>query len=334
MYEKIFENLIHIVYGNFLKFLCAVIIILIIAIFAIWIFNIKKISFIEFGDNNHIYVFFKTIYKTLSKYRRLFLKKQFILLSQFGLDVGNHIELYSTVKHDIKNRYQRRVKIIECNVINFFSKNEIVQAFFFLEKYINECLEYEAKGRKVAYVGIIAVSFSFYTGKRMSNKSSITIYDYKRDEGKWFNLEELNNTSEVDLDISCLSESNHSKEIILIINTSYQVNIQTIKELLPEKSIFKISPKALDFNISLTLDFQKKAVQLFENFIKEHIEIELLHLFVVTANSLSFKLGKAFNNRNYPAVRIYEYNPKQNQYSWCMEIHQDNETNIIQTNSL
>lgn len=171
------------------------------------------------------------------------------------------------------------------------------------------------------YGGLIAVPFSFYSGMELDDRASITVFDYHRIEQKW---KEITRTIGDDIKISSSDNGHKNHQSIIAIGVSYKINTDEIKECFGDVPISIISVSEVNINNHWDIAFQNKLQEEFLT-LSQHLSAsgtKTIHLILAAQNSVSFNLGRVYDNRNLPELIVYQYEKgnQTNKYPWGVKM--------------
>lgn len=252
-----------------------------------------------------------------SKKMKLGLYQQYLmnpLEQDFSLVINKKSKSLVTItKTDITNLVSNNIlespenALIEVNDgINTFLKN--------IKSHNNDVILY--------YGGLIAVPFSFYTGMEVDDRYPITVFDYDRNDEKWKEIKEMINP-EFSPNISIENNGNNSGNSIISIGVSYPINEDEIQSNFPNYPISKIAIDPININNHWDLMFQKELQsKFFELAQKLGVSgTKTIHLILAAQNSVSFNLGRCYDNRNLPEIIVYQYEKgNEIRYPWGIKM--------------
>lgn len=164
--------------------------------------------------------------------------------------------------------------------------------------------------------GIMPVSMLFYAGVLMDDQFSIHLMDWNRSLERWQVLD--GNDDGGGFSLRGLS-NNLSKEVVLSVSVSYQVNKSATQTCFPGLDLIELlleSPKA---NNLFSDTKQAALAQQFLDTLSEltNLNVEHIHLVLAAPSSLCLRLGRHYDPKNHPRLTIYEYDKgKSPAYPW------------------
>lgn len=239
---------------------------------------------------------------------RLYKKKKFGLYQQYLMN-----DLEQNFSETVNKKAKSEVIITKTNISYLVSNNMLQSAKEALIR-IDEDIKTLIKNASnydnaiLYYGGLMSVPFTFYTGMELDDRYPITVFDYDRRDGRWKEIKDIIN-SEFSPNISIENNGNNSGNSIISIGVSYPLNENEIRNNFPDYPISKISIDPININNHWNISFQKK---LQEKFFKLAQELgasgtKTIHLILSAQNSVSFNLGRCYDNRNLPEIIVYQY---------------------------
>lgn len=172
------------------------------------------------------------------------------------------------------------------------------------------------------YGGLMAVPFAFYTGMELDDRYPITVFDYDRNDEKWKEIKEMINP-EFSPNISIENNGNNSGNSIISIGVSYPINEDEIQSNFPNYPISKIAIAPININNHWDLMFQKELQSKFFELAQKlgASGTKTIHLILAAQNSVSFNLGRCYDNRNLPEIIVYQYEKgNEIRYPWGIKM--------------
>lgn len=183
-----------------------------------------------------------------------------------------------------------------------------------------EDINYEVQ---VLYGGLIAVPFAFYTGMEIDDKFPITVFDFNRQNGTWDKIEN-HMFSKYESEFSYKYNGKFNNEVLVAVSISYQINFDELIKAFPNYPISYFTVNNVQVDNHWELDFHKNLQRNFLKFMQEisHDGVEKIHLVVAAQNSVSFNLGRIYDNRNLPSLIVYQYERgKSKKYPWGLQMN-------------
>lgn len=187
----------------------------------------------------------------------------------------------------------------------------------------------------LVYLGFPHIPFALLDGVNFSGTDNVILYEYKGALTNSSNKDffELENTYNSDIEILNNYENYilQSKEIILKIEQSFNINDDKLKELVGDIDLIYLRNKDVKrWGISSYAEvdkFSKEFYKVLQWASKNNVK--KIHLFMTTPVSLTFSLGKVIEHY-HPNIITYNYN--NNEYDWCIDI-KNRKVNVINKKS-
>lgn len=238
-------------------------------------------------------------------------RKKIIIIEQRGLRDTSGTPLDQAVPNKIKGKRELLVNDIRQRIIDGVVKDPSAA----LGRVISLPMEIESrengldrKDISLAYGGLMPVPFSFLTGVLLDDEGQVLIYDWDRDNEKWRSLDaeddgerfELNEIDKID---------GSQMEVILAVSSSYRVDISAIRKTLGSLPLLELFLPTGGNNCHWSEEKQKDLAKYFRETIVSlnNKGIKRIHLFIAAPNSLTFRLGRTYDKRNFPDVLVYQY---------------------------
>lgn len=172
------------------------------------------------------------------------------------------------------------------------------------------------------YGGLMAVPFAFYTGMELDDRYPITVFDYDRNDSRWKEIKKiatLNSTPNISIE----KNGNSSGNSIISIGVSYPIDEKEIRNSFPNYPISRIVIEPINVNNHWDISFQKELQSKFFELtqILGASGTRTIHLILAAQNSVSFNLGRCYDNRNLPEIIVYQYEKGNNiKFPWGIKM--------------
>ena len=234
--------------------------------------------------------------------------------------------LEESIISELSKKAKANVPITKVNIQKYVSNFQIVDPNGALKE-VNDGLYRFIKSVQdsqfesdLYYAGLISVPFSFYTGMELDDKYNITIFDYNRIKGRWF---EISKKIDSDNKITIDDKGHYNGNSLVIIGCSYPVNYDEVKDSFPNYPISCINISNVNPNNHWDKDFHSNLQQSFLELIQKLSAkgVRTIHLILAAQNSISFNLGRVYDNRNLPEIIVYQYEKgAENKYPWGLKM--------------
>lgn len=169
--------------------------------------------------------------------------------------------------------------------------------------------------------GVMQVPLQFYAGTLIDDEGAVQLFDWERNAKCWKPLSETDDESR--FAVSGLESIGRSPELVLAVSASYQVALDGIAATFPGLPVVHLArpnplPNALwsEANqAALTQQFLQTLATLANR------GVEVVHLVLAASSSLSLRFGMAYDGRNMPQLRCYQYQTGQTPvYPWSVRM--------------
>lgn len=172
------------------------------------------------------------------------------------------------------------------------------------------------------HAGMIApVPFQFLIGAILDDEFNPKLWEFERFCGEWQPLDNNDPTIPI-LDSLDSVELVNESEVVLAISATYKISDETLLSTWPNHKIVRINvdtptPNSLwteSDQIMIGKSYVEVMAKLHNNGIKK------VHLALAASPSISLRLGRHSDQRNFPEITVYQYNPKKKQYTWGINL--------------
>lgn len=186
----------------------------------------------------------------------------------------------------------------------------------------------------LAYGGIFPIPFTFLTGLLLDDENEIYTFDWDRSHDQWRPLDEPDDNKRFLSPL--ITNTNKSQEAVVAVSASYRVDIEGIKSTFNNLPIFELKLDPINSNSHWSQVKQSALAMQFFELIKELSEqgIKTVHLVIAAPNSMTFRLGRAYDKRNLPDAIIYQYERSNTPpYPWGVKLptHGKDDAEIVWT---
>lgn len=174
---------------------------------------------------------------------------------------------------------------------------------------------------ELLYGGLISVPFSFYTGMELDDRYPITVLDYDRTEQKWKEIDRVLLSESPNILIE--NNGNYQGESVVVASISYPINEKEVEQQFSGIPISRIQVGNIDKDNHWDIEFQKELQNEFLDLVKKlgASGCHTIHLILAAQNSVSFNLGRCYDNRNLPSVIVYQYEKgNEIKYPWGLKM--------------
>lgn len=250
-------------------------------------------------------------------------KKKAIIIQHTGIAEIPTMDIDSV--RPIWDKIFRAITInIECDR---FYKNGIVtdhQEMLKKTESIKESIENNTRksnpeNLKLYYAGTAQVPFTFLAGTIFDNTQAVEVYDWDRENRKWYYLKKSSKTkTKIDIE--------HPKIVVknvmaIEIAISYDIDRKNTLEAVGDIPILKIKAQIIAIGNTADIDSQKYIASEFHKILDKYNYVNEIHIFVAAQNSMVFNLGCQISKRVHPKILVWQYE-RQNTIKnpWAVEI--------------
>lgn len=250
-------------------------------------------------------------------------KKKAIIIQHTGIAEISTMDIDSV--RPIWDKVFRPTTInIECDR---FYKNGIVtdsQEMLIKTNSIRESIENNTRktspeNLKLYYAGMTQVPFTFLAGTIFDNTQAVEVYDWDRENKKWYYLEKSNKPK---IKIDIVYPENKIKKIMAIeIAISYDIDRKNTLEAVGDIPILKIKAQTIATDNASDIGSQKYIASEFHKILDKHNYVYEIHIFIAAQNSMVFNLGRQVSKRIHSKILVWQYeNQNTVKNPWAVEI--------------
>lgn len=169
--------------------------------------------------------------------------------------------------------------------------------------------------------GIMPVPLLFYSGVLLDDEGHVVLMDWERTGKCWKQLADPDDGTR--FEISGIETAQASKEVVLAVSASYLADFSGIESTFPGLPVVHLQRQDLSVNSIWSDDTQAQLTQQFLQTLGALANdgVELVHLILAAPASLSIRFGMAYDVRNMPTLRCYQWNRGQvPPYEWSVEM--------------
>lgn len=179
--------------------------------------------------------------------------------------------------------------------------------------------------------GIMPVPLLFYSGVLLDDEGHVVLMDWERTSKCWKQLADPDDGTR--FEISGVETAQASKEVVLAVSASYLADLSGIEATFPGLPVVHLQRQDLSVNSIWSDDTQAHLTQQFLQTLGSLANdgVELVHLILATPASLSIRFGMAYDVRNMPTLRCYQWNRGQvPPYEWSVEMPTNHQAAAVQ----
>lgn len=174
----------------------------------------------------------------------------------------------------------------------------------------------------VIHAGMIApVPFQFLLGAILDDEFIPKIWEYERFRKEWQPLDNNDATLQI-IDNLDQVKLGKATEVVLALSATYQISDEPLANSWSKLKIVRITVPNATPNKIWTENDQILIVEAFVDLMaKLHNRgIKRVHLALAASPSISLRLGSHYDQRNFPEITVYQYNPNQKRYTWGVNL--------------
>ncbi|WP_440092464.1 SAVED domain-containing protein [Pseudomonas syringae] len=169
--------------------------------------------------------------------------------------------------------------------------------------------------------GMMPVSLQFYAGMLLDDEGQLLAMDWDRTREDWRELTEPD--LGIRFDVQGLDYIKAQTDVVLAVSASYHAEFQDIEKAFPGLSIVHLERPDPTVN-TIWSDAEVRALkQQFTDTLCRlgKTGVSMVHLVLAAPFSVSFGFGRAYDPRNMPPLRCYQWNRTQTPpYPWAIEM--------------
>ncbi|GGI17626.1 SAVED domain-containing protein [Oxalicibacterium faecigallinarum] len=168
--------------------------------------------------------------------------------------------------------------------------------------------------------GVLQVPLLFHVGTLIDDEGNVVLFDWNRTEGRWNELMVEENKEAFVLEED---EFNLANEVVLAVSASYLVDIDGIKRTFADKPLVHLRLQNPLPNTIWGVQWQNALTQQFLQTVARlgNKRVSIIHLVLAAPASLAIRFGRAYDLRNMPLLRCYQYEKESNpSYPWSIQM--------------
>ncbi|MDY6228061.1 MAG: SAVED domain-containing protein [Clostridium sp.] len=251
-----------------------------------------------------------------------FKKSDFIL----SKDKNNDIELNIEDDFDVVEEFEN------INYQNENFKTAIQKIIDRQDAFIKKFIVNKVSEKQYGYMGISHTPLILRAGMKMTDGNVLRLFHKKR--GDVFYTELSNEDTYPELRIEKKVKNPNSKELIVAISTSFQIEDSQLNIFDPiNKNVLKFKSDKLDVDSILS----KKQVDSYINFVLREVrsfvsenDIEKIHLVISSSVAFTFALGQRLTTSYDKEIIIYNYEARSTEkYPWGIKLFADSYNCVV-----
>lgn len=157
---------------------------------------------------------------------------------------------------------------------------------------------------KFYYAGMAQVPFAFLAGTIFTNIQAVEVYDWDRENKKWYYLKKSNKPK---IQINIERPINVKNIMAIEIAISYDIDRNNTLEAIGNIPILKIKAQTIATDNALDIDSQKHIASEFHKILDKYNYVDEIHIFIAAQNSMVFNLGRQVSKRVHSKVLVWQY---------------------------
>ncbi|RON51771.1 SAVED domain-containing protein [Pseudomonas frederiksbergensis] len=169
--------------------------------------------------------------------------------------------------------------------------------------------------------GIMPVPLLFYAGALLDDEGHVLLMDWERASKRWMPLAEPDDGTR--FVVSGAQNARENKAVVLAISASYRVDMPGIEMTFPGVPVVHMERQELSVNSIWSEDTQIQLTNQFLQMLGVLVNdgVDLVHLVLAAPASLTIRFGMAYDGRNMPTLRCYQWNRGQiPPYEWSVQM--------------
>lgn len=180
---------------------------------------------------------------------------------------------------------------------------------------------------QVVVGGVMHVPLLFYTGVLLDDEGRVAIMDWERTKGEWREL--IDADTGIRFAVEGLENVRSGGEVVLAISASYLAELDDIKRTFVDVPIVHLVRPNPKVNALWSEDEQVALTQQFLDILSQlkNTNVSMVHLVLAAPASLSIRFGRAYDIRNMPPIRCYQWERTQTPaYPWGLQMPIDSKS--------
>lgn len=252
-------------------------------------------------------------------------KKRIISIEHFGLKVPINNKISSFIPKHVNGRVERLLLDQTSFVDDKGSVTDPIQSLsrisYIRKDLLSRIADTDKADITVVYGGLSSVPYTFLVGSMLDDQDDLLILDWERGKKRW---QEISSVFPVlEPEVSVVKEVSDCNEAALVFSISYGASLSSIERLLPDCSITHINTNNYVHDNHWCKEQQIRWADIFIEQMRmlSSKKMQRVHIFIAAQNSVVFRLGQHFDNRNFSAGSIYQYDQGcKNEYPWAIDL--------------
>lgn len=174
--------------------------------------------------------------------------------------------------------------------------------------------------RSVVFAGLGSVPFTVLLGMLRGNQDKTFVLDWNRQEGEWKPV-----NADDDGEVFNIGQYNdeHGTEAVLVAALSYPVDMDNVHATLPGLPIYSFEREDISVTNHWSEAKQQRLAEKVRSFCANLASqgVGRVHLILSCQSSVAFNIGRAYDWRNLPELRVYEFQRDvKPSYPWCIRM--------------
>lgn len=155
--------------------------------------------------------------------------------------------------------------------------------------------------------GVMQVPLLFYAGVLLDDEGSVTLMDWDRTKSQWGELDLADDGSR--FTVSGLELAAGAPDVVLAVSSTYQADLRGIEQTFPGLPLVHLQLADPKPNTLWSEPAQAEMTAKFLDMLAAlaNCGVETVHLVLVASPSLAIRFGRAYDARNMPVLRCYQY---------------------------
>lgn len=174
---------------------------------------------------------------------------------------------------------------------------------------LKRALEGSTRGHVQTVIGGLApVPFTFLVGVLLDDEDEITLMDWDRNRSQWRELDDADDLESFAI-LGADGVDDLPKEVAVAISCSYQIREVDVQATLPNSTIFCLNIPSCNSDNHWSDAKQARLGSQFLDFMKslQGRGVEVIHLFLACQSSIALRLGRLYDKRNLPSLKVYQF---------------------------
>lgn len=175
---------------------------------------------------------------------------------------------------------------------------------------------------EVVVGGLAPVPLLMLVGALLDDESAIEVVDWDRSKEAWRQLER-SGVDSAEMEWERPLEEELGQDVVLVISASYMADLDGIRDTFPGLACLHLVVNRPQIDSTWSEDRQQRVAAQFAQEISRLVayNVRRIHIVAAVPASLAIRLGRSYDRRNMPEIRVYQYERDANpRYPWAVRL--------------